>query len=214
MSFCLFYITRVYSETPKHSQSWGFCVMSQTMVELRCHKCGVVFQRIKSEHDRCVRRGRNEYCSAECAKPWGNNNYPEGNPGNLTFGRTLDEFSPFRYYRKCIRQRVKRRGVKQDVDLEYLRDLWDEQAGICPLTGWQLTLPIGSCGFNSRDPSNASLDRIDPAQGYIRGNVRYVAYVANLARHMWSDGVVVEFCKAVVDNTKRREVGSVQGKLF
>lgn len=66
-----------------------------------------------------------------------------------------------------------------DLTIEYIKQIWDDQNGICPLTGWALILPQGTAkGWETSDPSNASLDRIDPSKGYVKGNVRFIAYMA------------------------------------
>ena len=48
-----------------------------------------------------------------------------------------------------------------------------------------------------RNPWKASLDRIDPHQGYALGNVRFVVAMANLCRNGFTDEDVLTFCKAV-----------------
>lgn len=45
--------------------------------------------------------------------------------------------------------------------------------------------------------SNASLDRIDNSKGYLKGNVRFVSMMANLARSTFSDNELIRFCKSV-----------------
>lgn len=69
---------------------------------------------------------------------------------------------------------------------------------MCPLTGWELTLPDDTTGW-SDGPSmtNASLDRIDNTKGYVRGNVRFISVTANYARGILTDEQLVAFCYAV-----------------
>lgn len=68
---------------------------------------------------------------------------------------------------------------------------------ICPITGRFLILPKGTDGWEKLNPYNASLDRIDNSKGYIKGNVRYIAYIANLGRSAFSDDQLISFCKVV-----------------
>lgn len=64
-----------------------------------------------------------------------------------------------------------------------------------------MILPLGTAiGWMEQDPSNASLDRIDNSKGYIEGNVRFVALMANLARQSFTDEQMIAFCKAVATN--------------
>jgi len=102
-----------------------------------------------------------------------------------------------------MRTRSTRARHKFHLDLEYLKELWESQGGICPLTGWEIELPINTTGFRiKRDPHNASLDRIDNDKDYVKGNVRYIALIANLARNSWDDKAVIEFARSVVQQHK------------
>jgi hypothetical protein len=114
-----------------------------------------------------------------------------------------DEYSSF----KLFVQQVKRRDLEKNrkeipnITPVYLKKIWETQLGICPITGWQLILPKNAhvC-FDSTDPRNASLDRIDNAIGYMQGNVRFVSLMANYARNNFTDEQVFEFCRAVAAN--------------
>lgn len=114
-------------------------------------------------------------------------------------GPVADEFSKFRRTMCSIR----RRETHTDLTLGYLKWLWDEQEGICPLTDWILWLPKSTKkvidlpqGQPSR-PDLGTIDRIDNELGYCRGNVRWIAYMANVARGGFSDKQFVEMCNAV-----------------
>lgn len=96
--------------------------------------------------------------------------------------------------------RARQRGHECDIDLKYLYGLWIEQNGHCPLTGWELSLQTRNRSFRL-SMYHASLDRIDPNKGYIKGNVRFISIMANLAlNNKWDDNDIIEFCKAVADN--------------
>lgn len=83
-----------------------------------------------------------------------------------------------------------------DIDVEYLRGLWDAQGGKCALSGITMILPPTTLAWERRtgDPWKASLDRIDNARGYFRDNVRFVTVIANVARQNFSDADLVKFC--------------------
>jgi len=61
------------------------------------------------------------------------------------------------------------------------------------LTGRDLL--VGSKG-QKRD--SISIDRIEPAKGYVLGNVRLVTYQANMARGQFPDDELFSFCEAVL----------------
>lgn len=104
---------------------------------------------------------------------------------------------------------ARRRGIKKkepvDITVRYLQCIWSNQKALCPLTGWNLKLPIGSNGWIKKNPLtiySASLDRIDNSKGYLQGNVRFISVMANYARNIFTDEEVVEFAKAVTEHNE------------
>jgi hypothetical protein len=95
---------------------------------------------------------------------------------------------------------LRARGRDKDTDLtvEYLKELWEKQRGICPISKWLLALPKNTNGWAESHWWNASLDRIDNNIRYRQGNVRFIAVMANLGRARFSDEELYEFCDAVV----------------
>jgi hypothetical protein len=121
--------------------------------------------------------------------------------------------SPFkRLFNACAGKqhgdRGSARGKVADIDAAFLKSVWEDQRGICPITGWKLILPISSRSGNwpnGHNPKNASIDRIDQRVGYVRGNVRLVALIANYARHSWTDETVERFALAVLSRARGTE---------
>jgi len=118
-----------------------------------------------------------------------------GNASVLIADNRQDEYSPFRYFMRKARNRPQR----TNLDLRYLKDLWEEQEGRCALSGLPLDLPRNSLAWEQRtgDPWKPSLDRVDSSRGYLKGNVRFVAMIANLAKQRFMDQELVAFCRAV-----------------
>lgn len=73
--------------------------------------------------------------------------------------------------RKARHYRVK----ENDLDTEYLLDLWEKQSGKCAVTGMEMATQSGNI-------RSASIDRIDPTLGYLRSNVMLTCQWANLGR--------------------------------
>mgnify|MGYP005813493137 FL=1 len=173
-------------------------------ITLTCPICGTHFDRNKKEYNRSQRVGRPSYCSRSCS---GKANIQSlgryvGDDSQLRlhgYKRKADEFSKFRYFLRRIKSRDYKKG-KSDIDLPYLKELWVSQEGKCPFTGWDLILPNNSSKRNDRSAMRASIDRIDNNKGYIKGNIRYVAVMANYCRNSFSDDEVKMFCEAVVRN--------------
>ena len=174
----------------------GTLAEKNAQIELKCAECQQPFFKPRREYDRQVRKGRTTFfCCGSCHMSHRHKTHPQPRSKNLRNGATVDKLSPFRWFVLRARQRV-HKGVT-DIDAKYLLDLWDQQMGRCPLTGWDLILPRNSGGWPMPDPANASLDRVNNAKGYVRGNVRFVSLMANLARGRFSDVELKEFCKAV-----------------
>lgn len=94
------------------------------------------------------------------------------------------------------KNRAKTSGVAFNLTPEFLLTLWDEQNGLCALTGWELDLTQST--EHVVNPKAPSLDRIIPQDGYTKGNVRWVAYHANVARSEYGDAGLMSLAKALI----------------
>lgn len=176
------------------------------MIDVKCAYCGNIILKELREYKRQIKKDPNKrfFCNLSCTAHQRNKDSPPKGDTNR-FGKAIrvlkhDEYSPFRYFILRAKSRTKsktKRNFEFDLDLEYLKNLWGEQNGICPITGKFLILPKGTDGWDEMSPYNASLDRIDNSKGYIKGNVRYIAYIANLGRSAFSDEQLISFCKVV-----------------
>lgn len=183
--------------------------MSKTKIKCENKLCGKEFLKENKEINRSRKLGRKQYCSMFCYSQ-------DGGKDHLNFvslenqiknkkriknycGNRRDELTPFRFFTHVIRNSRKNKSF--NIDDKYLKEIWDYQKGICPLTGWKLVLPDSTSGWNtSRNGKRASLDRIDNSEGYIVGNVRFISYMANMALNNMSDYDLIQFCVAVVNN--------------
>ena len=94
---------------------------------------------------------------------------------------------------------IKNKYKDYDVDLPYLKELWDLQHN-CPYTGVELVLPKWK-GVNN-PLITASIDRIDSSKGYIKGNIQYISITSNLAKSNMSHQQMIEFCMLIIKNKK------------
>jgi len=163
-------------------------------IELVCEICSTTFKRVEKEYKRSQKKGRKSYCSRRCSGKGNIKNIPKekiGNRDNLKRGSETDEFSPFRYHLRKTRSRNK----EFNLTLEYLKEIWDIQKGICPYTGIQLK------DWNYKTKSNslytASLDRIDSDKGYIKGNIQFVSKNINYMKNKLSHLETIELCKII-----------------
>lgn len=113
-------------------------------------------------------------------------------------GCLKNKWSPFRYY---WRQIMYAKHAPKDVRVTVadIEGQWNKQGGICPYTGWRLSLyKRGSeAGKKKRYANQASLDRIDSSQGYENGNIQFIALIANYAKNSFDEEVMKHFCKTV-----------------
>lgn len=118
-----------------------------------------------------------------------------------------DEFSPFRYHLRNIKRHARQTHSRNRVSpreisitLEDLKNQWDKQKGLCPLTGWRMINPITINRVPPLSPRRASVDRIDSSKGYTKENIRFVCWMVQMAKHSFTDKEVIKFCQAVVLN--------------
>ena len=169
------------------------------MVSVECFQCKKEFQKTFSEYSRSERKGQRHFCSLSCSSKRRHIDTPSEGYWHLGLcsKNRRDEYTPFRWF---LLRAIGRRGNKEvDLTLEDLKFIWDKQEGLCPLTGWELELPISTTGKwpECEWSHRASLDRIDSSKGYVKGNVRFIAVIANYARNSHTDGELIRFCKAV-----------------
>lgn len=78
------------------------------------------------------------------------------------------------------KQRAKKKGLRFDLTVDDLYPVYDN----CPILGIKMVAGIGAvCS------SSPTLDKIDPALGYVRGNVRVIS---NKANRMKTDATIEE----------------------
>jgi len=73
------------------------------------------------------------------------------------------------------RTRAKWANIEFDITNEYIYGI---TADTCPALGIQFV--FGGVGFNTA--VNPSIDRIDPKQGYIKGNMAVISHRANMIK--------------------------------
>lgn len=74
-----------------------------------------------------------------------------------------------------MRSKVARSGREVAIDRTHLMDLWEQQNGLCALSGLPMDIKRASL-------KRVSLDRIDSAKGYSHDNIQLVCQFANLAK--------------------------------
>lgn len=153
-------------------------------IEIECHTCKILFSKELREYKRQNKKHNNEakfFCSKKCHNILLINNgakhlykYCKINYElylkDKVLIRVLDEYSLFRGFIRGAKTRSKKNKYEFDLTLEYLKRLWEDQKGTCPLTGVELIMAkaLGKEKNKGPNPYNASLDRIDSSKGYIQ----------------------------------------------
>lgn len=182
---------------------------------LVCEQCGERFARLTAlvTYQAKKRSQRRIFCSRPCSSRYTikENITPEQASKNrarnaelkLT-GKKRDEFSHLRVHLSTILSRAKSIGKKVprktvEVTLADLQEQWNLQNGKCPYTGWTLEIKNKNKKVTKK-PNMASLDRIDSSKGYIKGNIQFVSFMANMAKHTFHEDELIKFCRAVTGN--------------
>lgn len=181
-------------------------LIGRTTVTFICDECGKEGIKTKTEYERNLRLGRKNYCCRECsikgaAKTRTGKHYQKSETQiehiKSISNNRKDDFTPFRYTLRAVKRRFK----EVDIDLEYLKELWEKQGGICPYTGLRLILPHDNNVHDIDLPHRASLDRIDSSKGYIKGNVQYISTPINYMKSTMSDLETKRFLKEISSYT-------------
>ena len=176
-------------------------MQNRRLVTFICDNCGKEAQKPLSEYNRNIKLGRKNFCCRECAFEYGKRLH-KGDPltdkqiqsrNNIKnyCNNRIDELTPFRYSLRNAKKRFK----EFHLTLEDLKQIWEQQAGICPYTGLKLELPTYTKCKNIW--YRASLDRIDSSKGYVVGNVQFVSTPINLMKSTMSDLETKQYLKLI-----------------
>jgi hypothetical protein len=104
---------------------------------------------------------------------------------------------------RCVRTMVsfaqknaKKREIVWTINAEHVFSILKKQNGVCAVSG--IEFEIDHAPGQKRRPFAPSLDRIDSKRGYVRGNVRVVCVIANLAMNEWGHDALFKLASAVV----------------
>ena len=164
---------------------------NRKLIQIVCDNCGQLYDKPITEYNRNIRLKRHNYCCRSCAMK-GNKNNKSGNIINLISNNRKDEFTSFRYYLRNAKKRFK----NFNLTLEYLKEIWEQQNGICPYTG--IKLQLATYTKNHNNPIyTASLDRIDSSKGYEIGNVQFISTAIHYMKNTMSHEDTIKLCNII-----------------
>jgi hypothetical protein len=146
------------------------------LISVVCSKCKSSFQKDLKEYNRQIRKNQNYnfFCSLNCSNS------------------KLDEYSSFRNFISTAKKNAKQKKLEFNLDVEFLKELWETQSGKCFYTKLPMLL-FPTKSKNEFKPESASLDRVDSSKGYIKGNVRFVCLTINYAKNSFDEKDFVKF---------------------
>ena len=171
------------------------------MTTIKCAACGTTAEKPAREINRQKRLGRTDfYCSRKCAWSKNKTNHllkwarSEENKVHCRkiSGNRKDEYTGFREYLKSAQIRTKH-AEPSDLDLSYLKELWEKQEGKCVYTKVQLEHATWRRAAGKNKNYIASLDRIDSSRGYVKGNVQYISIACNWLKNNSPEEHLFEF---------------------
>jgi hypothetical protein len=179
--------------TQKRKYKMGLC---------ECQNCGIQFEKPLTEIRRNEKLNRPNFCSRKCVgqnnvKNFGDrkNNYDISKHS----GNRIDDYTRFKYHYRTIKSRFK----QVEVTIQDLKEVWDNQNGICEFSGVKLIL--SSYSKIQKNPIySASLDRIDSSKGYTKDNIRWVSRAINYMKNTMSDDMVWELCNLIKENLSKK----------
>lgn len=97
-----------------------------------------------------------------------------------------------------IRARAKKEDLPFDLDADYLEDLWIKQGGECYYTGQKIDFSLTTEKGTHPHYYQPSLDKKNPALGYVKGNVVWCAYVVNRMKNDCTEEKFIDLCRLVL----------------
>jgi hypothetical protein len=99
---------------------------------------------------------------------------------------------------KGIQARAKKLNLPFDITEDYIENLYGTQRGRCAISGLVMDQSKNRKGIAKLGPRSASLDRIDPKLGYVKGNVRWILWCLNVALMNWGEKEFLDIARACV----------------
>ena len=117
--------------------------------------------------------------------------YKRNKAHNLETCRKARQKSPrFSLYSSL---RLAKRRAEVTVTVDDLLEIYDNQLGLCSLSGIKLTWSQGKWL-----PTSISMDRIDNSKGYVHGNVRLVCASVNSFKGTMNDAELLKMADVLV----------------
>lgn len=119
-----------------------------------------------------TKHSHKKYCCLQCQS--------KGNQKQMWINKKNNPIARCKNLYQGARNRAITKDIPFDISPEYLIWLWQEQDGCCAITRLPFNLTFSEIKGEPRFDA-PSVDRIVPALGYTKGNVRLILYQINCA---------------------------------
>ena len=112
--------------------------------------------------------------------------------------------NPVRYW---IQDRIavyRKQTAGSDLTVDFLEDLFHHQEAKCYFTAAPIEMGAGH-KHGSAKYHSASLDKLDPTKGYMRGNVAWVGYQTNTSKGARTEQEFYSFCELILRIRQTRQ---------
>lgn len=131
-----------------------------------------------------------KFCSVACGNRLRNKAYYNRHPQKFAEQRRKEGLNRVKRILTRVKSRAKTKGLPFNLDENDI-----VVPSVCPVLGIDIVMAQQSRGFKD---SSASVDRIEPDLGYVKGNVRIISGRANLLK----SNATVEELEAVLADLK------------
>lgn len=120
----------------------------------------------------------------------------------LTYeNKIFKKHSNYKNYISTLLNHSSKRGKEYNIDIQYLLDIYENQKGLCNISGVKMTNDYGS------KSTNISIDRINSDLGYVKGNIQLVCYIVNIMKNKFSINDFLMFCEKIINYNKNKNNG-------
>ncbi len=179
------------------------------LIEMQCESCNKTMFKSLGEVNRQRRKKQNPrfFCSRACSGKGNHAHLLGKNPvqsGSALQKKMLNaaKIKNTKYkdgitkYMADIMRRVRKRDPDNDLDLDFLKQLWINSENRCAISNIPILL-------DAEDHiQRASLDRKDSSKGYLKNNVQFVSCSINFAKSNMGDDRIKHLLSLICENYK------------
>ena len=175
-----------------------------------CTSCGEYMDESNfSKRSDLKHRNNRDYFCRTCSTKRHEYNYARSKLSKIKCNSTIDGF--LKNLLQHSKNRKKSRFNDRNIDFDYLLELYNNQNGLCKISGVPMTTIVGG----GKIQTNISLDRIDSSIGYVKGNIQLVCAIVNIMKSTLSMSEFMNWVNLISKNNKNeQDIFSVGERTF